>query len=203
MFKIPAAVGVPTTWKNIAYDRNGDSTITAVDNYIPQITWKLQESTTIIEMKDKVIIANEGEFIPQTVDKLITNEGYVPPYYRNTFLAQAMVNLNMIDTAGMGIRRSFEKLRNRLFPMPDYDLSKKDRVRVTIYGEIIDQNYTELLFEKTDLTLEEVMLLDRVQKNIQITKRQADVLRKQGLIEGRYPNIYPSKSIAEIVGDKV
>ena len=27
MFKIPAAIGVPTTWKNIAYDRNDDSLI--------------------------------------------------------------------------------------------------------------------------------------------------------------------------------
>ena len=27
MFKIPAAIGVPTTWKNIAYDRNDESLI--------------------------------------------------------------------------------------------------------------------------------------------------------------------------------
>ena len=362
MFKIPAAIGVPTTWKNIAYDRNDESLIplndvkrdtilstvnvdwtrqiisdltvddldknailkareqfkkknenkeiadeidkmddttflnkakvllngkvtraawlllgsedtnTYVDNYIPYITWKLQEGTNIIdyehftipfiitmdkasekirnlryrympsqttlfpnevdkydinilrellnnaiahqdyrkggrvniiEMKDKVMILNEGRFIPQSVDTLIINEGYVPPYYRNQFLAQAMVNFNMIDTAGMGIRRSFEKLRERFFPMPDYDLSEKDRVKVTIYGKILDEKYSQVLFEKTDLSLQEVMLLDRVQKNIPISKEQSDILRKDNLIEGRYPNIYVSKQISEIVDDKV
>lgn len=362
MFKIPAAIGVPTTWKGIAYDRNDDSLIplneikrntilstvnidwsrqivegltvydldknailkareqfkkknenksiaeeidnmddltflnkakvllndkvtraawlllgsedtnTYVDNYIPYITWKLQEGTevidyehftipfiitmekasekirnlryrympsqttlfpnevdkydinilrellnnaiahqdyrlggrvNIIEMKDKIMIINEGKFIPETVDKLIINEGYVPPYYRNQFLAQAMVNLNMIDTAGMGIRRSFEKLRERFFPMPDYDLTEKDRVKVTIYGKIIDEQYSKLLLENTNLSLVDVMLLDRVQKNIVITKEQSNYLRKNKLIEGRYPNVYVSKGISEIVNEKV
>ena len=362
MFKIPAAIGIPTTWKNIAYDRNDDELIplnevkrntilstinidwtrqiihgltiddldkqailkareqfkkknenkeiateidnmdditflnkskvllngkitrtawlllgkedvnTAVDNCIPYITWKLQDGleiidyehftipfiitmekatekirnlryryipsqstlfpnevdkydinilrellnnavahqdyrtsgrVNIIEMKDKVMILNEGSFIPQSVDNLIINEGYIPPYYRNPYLAQAMVNLNMIDTAGMGIRRSFEKLRERLFPMPDYDLSEENRVKVTIYGKIINQQYSKLLFEKTDLSLEEVMLLDRVQKNIIISKEKSNILRRKKLIEGRYPNIYISKSISEIVNDKV
>ncbi len=109
----------------------------------------------------------------------------------------------MIDTAGMGIRRSFEKLRERFFPMPDYDLTEENRVKVTIYGKIIDEKYSKLLLENTDLSLVEVMLLDRVQKNISITKEQSDLLRKYKLIEGRYPNIYVSKGISEIVDDKV
>jgi len=47
------------------------------------------------------------------------------------------------------------------------------------------------------------MLLDRVQKNIEITKKQAELLKRDKLIEGRYPNIYVSKGISEIVDDKV
>lgn len=47
------------------------------------------------------------------------------------------------------------------------------------------------------------MLLDRVQKKIEITKEQSYILRKHKLIEGRYPNIYVSKGISEIVDDKV
>lgn len=85
----------------------------------------------------------------------------------------------------------------------DYDLSEKDRVKVTIYGKILDEKYSQVLFEKTDLSLQEVMLLDRVQKNIPISKEQSDILRKDNLIEGRYPNIYVSKQISEIVDDKV
>ena len=87
--------------------------------------------------------------------------------------------------------------------MPDYDLSENERVKVTVYGKILDEKYSQLLFEKTDLSLEQVMLLDRVQKNIQISKEQSDMLRKTKLVEGRYPNIYVSKGISEIIDDKV
>ena len=157
----------------------------------------------ILELKDKLEIVNEGKFIPTTVDTLIINDDYIPPYYRNTYLAQAMVNLNLIDTAGMGIKRSFEKLRARYFPMLDYDFSEDNRVRVTIYGKVLNEKYTSVLFENNDLSLETVMLLDRVQKNIIISKEQSDILRKEHLIEGRYPNIYISKGLSEMVDDKV
>ena len=86
--------------------------------------------------------------------------------------------------------------------MPDYDLSEENRVKVTLYGKIIDENYSKILFEKTNLDIEEVMLLDRVQKAYLITKEQSDYLRKDGLIEGRYPNIYVSSDIAKITGKK-
>ena len=45
--------------------------------------------------------------------------------------------------------------------------------------------------------------MDRVQKNITISKEQSDILRKEHLIEGRYPNIYVSKGVSEMVDDKV
>jgi ATP-dependent DNA helicase RecG len=48
--------------------------------------------------------------------------------------------------------------------MPDYDLSDANRVKVTLYGKIINENYSKLLFEKTNLDIAKVMLLDRVQK---------------------------------------
>ena len=174
-----------------------------VNNAVAHQDYRVSGRVNIIEMKDKVVIVNEGSFIPQSVDNLIINDGYIPPYYRNTYLAQAMVNLNLIDTAGMGIKRSFEKLRERYFPMLDYDFSESNRVRVTIYGKVLNEKYTSLLFENKNLSLEKVMLLDRVQKNITISKEQSDVLRKSHLIEGRYPNVYVSKGVSEIVDDKV
>ena len=174
-----------------------------VNNAIAHQDYRVSGRVNIIEMKDKIMIVNEGSFIPQSVDNLIIDDGYIPPYYRNTYLAQAMVNLNLIDTAGMGIRRSFEKLRERYFPMLDYDFSENNRVKVTIYGKILNEKYTSLLFENQNLSLEKVMLLDRVQKNIMISKQQSDILRKAHLIEGRYPNIYVSKGVSELVDDKV
>ncbi|WP_327849385.1 ATP-binding protein, partial [Anoxybacillus ayderensis] len=59
----------------------------------------------------------------------------------NRFLAEAMVNLNMIDTIGSGIKKMFLEQRKRFFPMPDYDLSEPNKVKVTIYGKILDYNY--------------------------------------------------------------
>jgi len=47
------------------------------------------------------------------------------------------------------------------------------------------------------------MLLDRVQKNIEITKEKSNMLKKEKLIEGRYPNIFISKGVSEIINDKV
>lgn len=56
--------------------------------------------------------------------------------------------------------------------------------------------------KKTDLDIGIVMLLDRVQKGIRITKQQSDLLKKYNLIEGRYPNLFISKEISEITDEK-
>lgn len=46
------------------------------------------------------------------------------------------------------------------------------------------------------------MLLDRVQISYPITKEQSDYLKKDNLVEGRYPNIYISSDIAQITDNK-
>lgn len=154
-----------------------------------------------MEFKDKLIITNEGSFIPGKVENVL-KDGYSSPYYRNPFLANAMVNLNMIDTIGSEIRRVYDIQKDKYFPMPDYDLSENNRVKVTLYGKIIDENYSKLLFEKNNLDINEVVLLDKVQKKKKITKKQYTYLKKDNLIEGRYPNIYISSKIAEITDEK-
>jgi hypothetical protein len=45
-----------------------------------------------------------------------------------------MVVLNMIDTLGSGIPRSFRIQRTRGFPLPDFDLDAGQRVVVTLLG---------------------------------------------------------------------
>ncbi len=173
-----------------------------INNSIVHQDYKVNAPINVMEYKDKIIISNQGYFIPKTVENVL-KEGFSSPYYRNPFLATAMVNLNMIDTVGSGIKRVFNNQKNKYFPMPDYDLSEPNTVVVTLYGKIINENYTRLLFEKTDLSIEKVVLLDRVQKGYNITKEQSDYLKKDNLIEGRFPNIYISKGISKIVNDKV
>ncbi len=173
-----------------------------INNCIVHQDYRINGPINVMEYKDKLIISNQGYFIPKTVENVL-KDGFSSPYYRNPFLATAMVNLNMIDTVGSGIRRVFNNQKTKYFPMPDYDLDNQNSVKVTLYGKIIDEKYTRILFEKTDLTIEKVVLLDRVQKDYPITKEQSDYLKKDNLIEGRYPRIYISSNIAQIVDKKV
>ena len=168
-----------------------------INNCIVHQDYRLHGSINVMEFKDKLIITNEGSFIPLTIENVL-RDGFSSPYYRNQFLANAMVNLNMIDTVGSGIKRVYDIQKKKFFPLPDYDLSESNRVKVTLYGKIIDEKYSKILFEKTNLDIDKVMLLDRVQKGYEITKEQSDFLRKDNLIEGRYPNIYISSDIAKI-----
>ena len=172
-----------------------------INNCIVHQDYRLHGNINVMEYKDKLIITNEGNFIPETIENVL-KDGFSSPYYKNQFLANAMVNLNMIDTVGSGIRRVYDIKKRKFFPMPDYDLSVDNRVKVTLYGKIIDEKYSKILFEKTNLDIEKVMLLDRVQKGYEITKEQSDYLRKDNLIEGRYPNIYISSDIAKITNKK-
>lgn len=113
-----------------------------------------------------------------------------------------MVNLNMIDTQGGGIKRMFRKQMSRFFPLPDYDLSEPNRVAVTIRGEILDEQYSRLLMERTDLDLGQVMLLDKVQKGIRISREDHRILKKARLVEGRYPRLFITARIAQATDTK-
>jgi ATP-dependent DNA helicase RecG len=76
-------------------------------------------------------------------------------------------------------------------------------VILEIYGQSIDVNYSKLLIEKKDeLSLTEVILLDKVQKRQIITNEAALLLKKKKLIEGRKPNFYIASHIAEVTGSK-
>ncbi len=62
-----------------------------------------------------------------------------------------MMKFNMIDTQSMGIRKVYKIQQEKYFPMPDYNLSVGNQVGVTVYGKVLDENYTKLLFEHSNL----------------------------------------------------
>jgi len=66
----------------------------------------------------------------------------------------------------------------------------------------LDKNYTQLLYSDVDLNMRTVFLLDQVQKQEVISKENFKSLKKRGLVEGRYPNIFVSFKVADIVGQK-
>lgn len=173
----------------------------AINNAIAHQDYRLNGMINVIEFEDKLVFTNKGGFIPENIQFVLNNDA-PEEIYRNRFLAQAMVDLKMVDTIGSGIRRMFNSQRKRLFPMPDYNL-QNNRVQVTIIGRILDLNYSLLLSQRQDLTLSDIEMLNKVQIGKPLTNHEIDYLRKRKLIEGRKPNIYLAKSVAQTTGKKI
>ena len=172
-----------------------------INNCIAHQDYRMRGKINVEEFEDRLVFMNEGAFIPETIEAAL-EPGYKPPYYRNMFLCNAMVNLYMIDSNSMGIPMIYQIQRDKCFPLPTYDLSVVNRVKVIIYGKILDKNYTQLLRADTDINMGIVFLLDKVQKKEIISKESFKILKRQGLVEGRYPNIFVSFKIADLVGQR-
>ncbi|MCD4792143.1 MAG: putative DNA binding domain-containing protein [Bacteroidales bacterium] len=168
----------------------------ALHNAIAHQDYSANSRVLVIEKIDKLIFTNAGSFFDGSPEEYVLGEK-TPEKYRNTWLTKAMVNLNMIDTVGYGIHTMYIEQRKRFFPLPDYSNSKDNKVILEIYGHAIDENYSLLLMNRSDLSLPSVILLDRVQKKLPIPQQEANNLRKEGLIEGRKPNYYVTAKIAE------
>jgi ATP-dependent DNA helicase RecG len=172
----------------------------AINNCIAHQDYEKAGRINIIETDDQLIFTNYGSFIPGSVEKVI-REDAPEEYYRNKFLATAMFNLKMVDTIGSGIRKIFDYQKQRFFPMPDYDLTD-NKVKVTIAGKVLDLNYATLLARNTDLTLDEIIMLDKVQKRKKLFEAEEKYLRQKKLIEGRKPNFFISIDVAQKTGQK-
>lgn len=193
--------GQQTLFPDETYQYEADVVKEVLNNCIAHSNYQLRGKINLEEFEDRLVFINEGNFIPETVERAL-EEGYKPPYYRNTFLCRAMVNLYMIDTNSMGIPMMYQIQKEKCFPLPTYDLSDPNRVKVTLYGKVLDKNYTQLLHANAELDLLTVFLLDKVQKKEVISKESYLKLKKQELVEGRYPHIYVSYKVANIVGQQ-
>jgi len=171
----------------------------ALHNCVAHQDYACNERVLVIEKTDRLIFENGGGFFDGRPEDYFTGET-TPRRYRNPWLAQAMVNLNMIDTMGHGIHSMILSQRKRYFPLPDYHHSTPDHVTLEIYGHVIDENYTKLLLERSDLDLTTVILLDQVQKRQPISKGAVVRLRRAGLIEGRKPNFFVAAQVAAATG---
>jgi ATP-dependent DNA helicase RecG len=173
----------------------------ALHNCIAHQDYGLRGRIQVVETPDALLLTNVGGFLPGRVETVIEQDAPLE-IYRNPFLAEAMVNLNMIDTQGGGIKRMFMKQRERFFPLPDYDLSQPERVLVTLRGRIVDERYTRVLMSRSGLDLSTIMLLDKVQKGTRIAAEDGKRLRAAKLVEGRYPNLIVAGPVAAATGQK-
>ena len=165
-------------------------------NCIAHQDYTLQERINLVENPGFLYYANGGSFIPGTLQKALATHG-PQRHYRNECLCNAMVNFNMIDIVGRGIRKIFNQQWERRFPMPDYEIdAAKKEVAVRLYGNAINEKYTKLLKDNKDLSLEDCILLDAVQKGHRLSESDAKNLLERGLVEGEYPDLTISLSIA-------
>ena len=187
---------------NEVWKYDNETILECMHNCIAHQNYTSNARIIVTEDADKLTFENVGSFYEGSYEDYILGEK-TPKHYRNPFLAQAMVNVKMIDTQGYGIHTMYEKQRERYLPMPDYDESSPEKVVLKLHGSIIDENYSQILMERKDLTLSETVLLDRVQKHKTISSEAIDLLREKNLVEGRKPNVYVSKHIAKATGKEV
>jgi len=173
----------------------------ALHNCIAHQDYSRNGRIIVTEQPDCLYFENEGQFfegLPE--DYIIGNK--TPRRYRNPFLAQAMAELNMIDTMGYGIHSIHVAQARRFFPMPDFDLSESNAVKLRIHGKIVDPAYSRMLIQKTNLPLDQILALDRVQKRLPLSDDMIKHLRRQGLIEGRKPHLHVSATVAKVTASK-
>ena len=82
------------------------------------------------------------------------------------------------------LRKIFNQQWERRFPMSDYEIDAvKKEVAVRLYGNAINEKYTKLLKENKDLSFEDCLLLDAVQKGRTLHEEDLQQLLSRGLIE--------------------
>ncbi|MDM8560961.1 transcriptional regulator [Thiotrichales bacterium HSG14] len=164
----------------------------ALHNCIAHQDYTLADQINVHEKEDgELIFINVGSFIPKDILNVIESD--VPQKMpKNPFLAQAMATLNMTNTnIGGGIKRIFTLQREKLFPMPDYNF-EDNLVLMKITGKILDLEYTKVLAQLPFLSLSEIILLDKVQKQEPLSSEELKLLRQRKLIEGENTRLYIS-----------
>jgi ATP-dependent DNA helicase RecG len=172
----------------------------ALNNCIAHQDYTLAGRINVIEGEESLTFTNLGSFVPGDVQRVVIEDA-PEEHYRNRFLATAMFNLKMVDTAGGGIRKLFLFQKARFFPLPDYDISD-NRVKLTLTGKVLDIDYARSLATNGDLTLIEIMALDKVQKRQLLSDEEEKRLKAKSLIEGRKPNFYIAQTLAKKTGQK-
>lgn len=148
---------------------------------------------------DHLVFRNHGEFLPESVEKVVLDDS-PESIYRNPFLVEAMRNVHMVDTEGGGIKKLYEQQKKRFFPLPEYDTSN-GKVTVGIEGKVIDEQFARILVSVPELSMSDLILLDKVQKQKRLTDEEVKYLRKKKFIEGRKNNLFLSKNITRSTGN--
>lgn len=174
------------------------SILEAIHNCIAHMDYREGARISLAEHADRLVFTNAGEFFDGEPQDYMLN-GRMARKYRNPALVQAMTKLNMIDRVGYGIALIGQSQAKRFLPLPDY-VTDATSVSLTVYGAEIDSKYSELLMQRTDLSLVDIFALDRVQKGRRIPPEVVGRLRRAKIIEGRAPRLHISAALASATG---
>ena len=218
IFSIPFILSVDEVYKNIRnlkyrYLRDGtlfpDEVLRyepfiireSLNNAIAHQDYSKGARINVVEFEDDhLVFSNYGSFLPKSVEDVVLNDT-PEEVYRNPFLVEAMKNLDMIETQGGGIRKIFNFQKQRFFPLPNYNF-EDNKVKVTITGKILDENFAKIIIKNSNLGLDEIILLDKVQKHKEISENEFKHLKKLKYIEGSRLNFYLSYHIIESTNDE-
>ncbi|MBU4485669.1 MAG: transcriptional regulator, partial [Candidatus Delongbacteria bacterium] len=174
----------------------------ALNNSVAHNDYSKAGYINVVEFEDeRLVFSNNGVFIPGSVEKVVLQDA-PEEIYRNRFLANAMFQLGLVDTRGGGIKKMFANQIKRYFPLPDYEFAD-NKTKMTLTGKILDSEFVNILTNHPDLSITDIILLDRVQKKKVISDSEYKYLKKMKFIEGRKPNIYLSQKVIEHLDDTV
>lgn len=148
---------------------------------------------------DHLVFRNHGIFLPGSVERVVL-ENSPESVYRNPWLVEAMRNVHMVDTEGGGIKKLYEQQKKRFFPMPEYDFTGR-MVKVEIEGKVIDEQFARILVSVPELSMSDLILLDKVQKQKRLADDEIKYLRKKKYVEGRKNNLFLSRIITKNTGN--
>lgn len=157
------------------------SVLEGMHNCILHQDYVRNERILVIEDNEKLTFENAGGFFEGDYEEYIMGQK-TPKRYRNPFLAKAMDNVKIVDSKGYGIHNLFVRQKERYLPMPDYEGTDDSHVVMHLPGRILDEKYSIMLLENSNITLTEAVLLDQVQKGILPKDDAVNMLRKKHIL---------------------
>lgn len=158
----------------------------AVNNAVLHRDYSRNEAVYVQWHHDHLLITNPGGF-PEgiTLSNLLVHE----PKPRNVRLAEAFKRIGLIEQTGRGIDKVFWGQLRYGRPLPNYSRSDDRSVRVVIPGGPASLQFAAFVFEQdragTPLSLDELIVLDGLQRDRRIDSQGAGQLIQKGLDEGR------------------
>ena len=173
----------------------------SLNNAIAHQDYSCKARINVVEFEDDhLVFSNYGAFLPKSIEEVVLSDS-PEEVYRNPFLVEAMKNLDMIETQGGGIRKIFNFQKQRFFPMPEYDFSD-GKTKSTITGKVINEDFAKILIKNPNLSLDDTILLDKVQKQKSITEHEYTYLKKKNFIEGRKGSVFLSYKVISPTKDE-